>query len=65
MNAANEIAVEGFLKKSIKFNDIYKIIYETIEKHNKIKISSVDEVFEINKESRFEAMQILKKYKNL
>ncbi len=65
MNAANEIAVEGFLKRSIKFNDIYKIIYETIAKHNKIAISSVDEVFEIDKEARFEAIQILKKYKNL
>ena len=64
MNAANEIAVEGFLQKSIKFNDIYKIIYETIEKHNKIKISTIDEVFEIDKEARIKAMQILNKYKD-
>ena len=65
MNAANEIAVEGFLQKSIKFNDIYKIIYETIEKHNKIKISSIDEVIEIDKEARIKATQILNNYKNL
>ena len=65
MNAANEIAVEGFLEKSIKFNDIYKIIYETIEKHNKIKISTIDEVIEIDKEARIRAMQILNNYKKL
>ena len=65
MNAANEIAVEGFLQKSVKFNDIYKIIYETIEKHNKIKISSIDEVIEIDKEARIKATQILNNYKNL
>ncbi len=65
MNAANEIAVEGFLEKSIKFNDIYKIIYETIEKHNKIKISTIDEVIEIDKEARIKAIQILNNYKKL
>ena len=35
-----EIAVLGFLKKDIKFKDIYKIIYETINAHKNIKISS-------------------------
>ena len=62
MNAANEIAVLGFLKKDIKFKDIYKIIYETINAHKNIKISSVEDVFEIDNESRLKAAQILKKY---
>ena len=62
MNAANEIAVLGFLKKDIKFTDIYKIIYETIDIHKNVKISSVEDVFEIDNESRIKATQILKKY---
>ena len=62
MNAANEIAVQGFLKKDIKFKDIYKIIYETINAHKNIRISSVEDVFEIDNESRIKATQILKKY---
>ncbi len=62
MNAANEIAVLGFLKKDIKFKDIYKIIYETINAHKNIKMSSVEDVFEIDNESRLKATQILKKY---
>ncbi|MBU0616007.1 MAG: 1-deoxy-D-xylulose-5-phosphate reductoisomerase [Nanoarchaeota archaeon] len=34
MNAANEIAVDAFLKGQIKFLDIHKIIKKVMEKHN-------------------------------
>ena len=65
MNAANEVAVSAFLKNSINFNDIYKIIYETVEKHNKEKIISIEDVFRIDNDSRIKATEILKHYINL
>ena len=65
MNAANEVAVSAFLKNSINFNDIYKIIYETIEKHDKEKIISIEDVFRIDNDSRIKATEILKQYTNL
>ena len=65
MNAANEVAVSAFLKNSINFNDIYKIIYETIEKHNKEKIISIEDVFRIDNDSRIKATEILKQHINL
>ena len=65
MNAANEVAVSAFLKNSINFNDIYRIIYETIEKHNKEKIISIEDVFRIDNDSRIKAVKILKQYTNL
>ena len=30
-NAANEVAVESFLKKKITFTDIYDVIYRTFD----------------------------------
>ncbi len=65
MNAANEVAVSAFLKNIISFNDIYKIIYEIIEKHNKEKIISVEDVFRIDSDSRMKTKEILKQYANL
>ena len=62
MNAANEVAVFAFLKNSINFNDIYKIIHKTIEKHNSEKIISIEDVFRIDNESRIKATEISKQY---
>ena len=62
MNAANEVAVFAFLKNSINFNDIYKIIHKTIEKHNSEKIISIEDVFHIDNESRIKATEISKQY---
>ena len=60
MNAANEVAVSSFLKKSIKFNDIYRVIDKTLNLHDKSKIMSLDDVLEIDKVSRASAKEILK-----
>jgi len=60
MNAANEVAVSAFLKKSIKFNDIYRVIAKTLNLHDKSKIMSIEDVLEIDKVSRASAKEILK-----
>jgi 1-deoxy-D-xylulose-5-phosphate reductoisomerase len=61
MNAANEIAVKAFLEKKIKFTDIYKIIFEVLEKHNKKKLFSIEDVYEVDKNSRDNAKKQIKK----
>ena len=62
MNAANEIAVSAFLKKLIKFTDIYKIISETLNNIESKKMSSIDDVLDIDQASRNNANQLVKRY---
>ena len=62
MNAANEVAVYAFLDGHIKFTDIYKIIREITDAHKKKKLLSVEEVIEIDSESRAKAIKAVKKY---
>jgi len=62
MNAANEVAVYAFLDGHIKFTDIYKIIREITDAHKKKKLFSVEEVIEIDSESRTKAIKAVKRY---
>jgi len=62
MNAANEVAVYAFLDGHIKFTDIYKIIREITDVHKKKKLFSVEEVIEIDSESRTKAIKAVKRY---
>ena len=52
LNAANEVAVYKFLKGEIKFLDIEKIIFKTIEDTKNIINPSLDEIFETDKLTR-------------
>ena len=52
LNAANEVAVEKFLKNEIGFLDISKITIDALNQFNKINISNLDDIFEIDKEVR-------------
>ena len=52
LNAANEVAVAKFLNSQIGFLDISKITLNTINKFNNVKSTSIDEIFEIDKEVR-------------
>jgi len=62
MNAANETAVYAFLDGHIKFTDIYKVTREITEDHKKKKLCSVEQVKEIDNESRAKAIEVVKKY---
>jgi 1-deoxy-D-xylulose-5-phosphate reductoisomerase len=59
LNAANEIAVEYFLEGKIKFLEIVKTIEKTLEKSSNKQVNSIDEVFEVDKEARAIAKQIV------
>ena len=52
LNAANEIAVEKFLKGLIKFSNIPKLIYKALEKIENHKAPDVQTIFECDKETR-------------
>ena len=52
LNAANEVAVYKFLRGEIKFLDIEKIIFKTIEATKNIINPSLDEIFEADKLTR-------------
>lgn len=54
MNAANEIAVESFLKGNIGFLDIANIIEEAMDRYNFIAKPDVIDYFETDKEARRE-----------
>jgi 1-deoxy-D-xylulose-5-phosphate reductoisomerase len=52
LNASNEVAVEKFLKGQIGFLDISKISLDIVNKFHDIKISNIDDIFEIDKHIR-------------
>ncbi|MCF0241445.1 MAG: 1-deoxy-D-xylulose-5-phosphate reductoisomerase, partial [Treponema sp.] len=61
-NAANEIAVQSFLNKLIKYTDIPKITEITLEKISEDIPDSFEKVFEIDKKSREIAKRITKNF---
>ncbi len=52
INAANEVAIEQFFAKKISFLDISKLSLEAYAKFYDFNPSSIDDVFEIDKEVR-------------
>lgn len=52
LNAANEIAVEKFLKGEITFDKITKIVEKTLEKISHKKLSSIEEAIFFDKKAR-------------
>ncbi|NLK20798.1 MAG: 1-deoxy-D-xylulose-5-phosphate reductoisomerase [Epulopiscium sp.] len=48
LNAANEIAVERFVKKEIQFLDISRIIEDTMNMHNVIKHPTLSDVLDVD-----------------
>ena len=52
LNAANEIAVELFLDKKIKFLDIYKIIEKAMDNHEVEEIENLDSILRIDQATR-------------
>ena len=59
-NAANEIAVDAFINKNIDFIDIYEVIQRTFDCFSCSKVSTIDEIFEYDKEARIQAEKVIK-----
>ncbi len=54
-NAANEVAVEAFLKETIDFMQIPDIVIEAVEKHQTVENPSLDDILEADRWARKEA----------
>ena len=60
LNAANEIAVESFLSEQIGFLDISRIVEQTMEKADAVRLSSLADVIDIDEEARARACSLIR-----
>ncbi|MCH7806905.1 MAG: 1-deoxy-D-xylulose-5-phosphate reductoisomerase [Proteobacteria bacterium] len=61
LNAANEVAVHTFLDNRLKFLDICRVVEDTLEAIQNRPVSSLEDVFQLDEESRRTAGDLLKK----
>jgi 1-deoxy-D-xylulose-5-phosphate reductoisomerase len=61
LNAANEIAVDAFLKGKIRFTEIPKVIKETMEEHKTVSDTELNNILEADRWAREKAEGIIKK----
>ena len=59
-NAANEVAVENFLKNRISFTQIYEVILRTFDTKEMSKFNSIEDIFEIDEEARNISNMVIK-----
>ena len=59
LNAINEVAVEYFIKRNIKFNSITSILEEAMAKIVINKVNTLEDIFMIDKEARTITRQII------
>ena len=64
LNAADEVLVNAFLKSEIKFTDIPKIIERMLEKHQAEKLDTIEKILDLDKRTRKNTMDEIKKIKN-
>lgn len=60
LNAANEVAVNAFLKKMIRFPAIPHIIKKTMDQHSLISETGLDAILQADKWARKKAQEIIK-----
>ncbi len=60
MNAANDIAVESFLKGEIKFLDIERVVFKVFESFNNVKEISLEVLEEADRRARKRAREVIK-----
>jgi 1-deoxy-D-xylulose-5-phosphate reductoisomerase len=61
LNAANEIAVEAFLNKTIKFVDLSMIIDKVLNTHNSVKDPSLEDILMADKWARAKTKQLIER----
>jgi len=61
LNASDEVAVDLFLNRKIKFTDIPILVEEVLSRHSPSKIDSLDVVMEIDNWARIETIEIFEK----
>lgn len=61
LNAANEVAVEAFIKEKIEFNDIPRLIEAVLNASNIVEVSSISMLLATDAESRLRAQEWITK----
>ncbi|UCE42948.1 MAG: 1-deoxy-D-xylulose-5-phosphate reductoisomerase [Candidatus Aminicenantes bacterium] len=59
LNTANEVAVEAFIEGKIPFSDIAEIVTETVENHKTRKIGGLEEIFDIDRETKLKTRNLI------
>jgi len=61
LNAANEVAVEAFLRERINFLDIAMIVAETLGRYSPAQPQGIEDIFTADREARRVAATILER----
>ena len=59
LNAADEVAVDAFLNKKIKFSDIYRIVEKIVLRHRTIKNPTLKKILETDQWTRQETERLI------
>ncbi len=59
LNTANEVAVEAFIERKIPFSGIAEIVTETVENHKIRKIGGLEEIFDIDRETKLKTRNLI------
>ena len=52
MNAANEVAVQSFLRGRIKFTQIYPVVADVMARLEPVKMNSVETILAVDQQAR-------------
>ena len=63
MNAANEIAVAGFLDRQVRFPDIWQIVEEVMNRHTSVAHPDLDAILQADQWARAEATRCVETLK--
>ncbi len=59
LNTANEVAVEAFINERIGFSAIAEIVTQALESHTKKQVGSLEEIFDIDRETKVRTRNII------
>lgn len=63
MNAANEVAVEAFLERKLKFTQIPELIALSMDKYSSVPLDDLQSILELDRRTRIEARSYLEQAK--
>src|SRR5947207_9774177 len=63
MNAANEVAVAGFLNRQVRFPDIWQIVEEVMHRHTSVAHPDLDAILQADQWARAEATRCVETLK--
>ena len=59
LNAADEVAVYAYLDGKISLWNICEVVQETVQKHNAVKLTDIEQIFEIDREVRLQTDKLI------